>query len=318
MDKWRARSMSTNNKYPHLVFYCLNHIRALVYGLGEIIRSPLASLMTLAVIGIAMALPTGFFLLLTNFQTISHHWSGRPNITLYLSAPAPAPNLLKKLHVDPAFTEVRYISPKQGLKQFSELANLGATLTSLKENPLPPVIVLKPTAAYSSPRNLDALLNQLHKLPGVANIQMNKTWVKRLYYIVSIAKRLTYALAAIFALGVILITGNTIRLTMQNHRQEILVYRLLGASRRMIMRPLLYRGMLYGLLGGIVAWILVQGTLLLLKGPLMALTQSYGDTVTQNTPNIGVCLFVILLCSLLGLTGSWVAARKYLSDPEHI
>lgn len=305
--------MSQSAKYSPLHHYFISHIRAFLFGLGEIIRAPLASLLTLMVIGIAMALPTGFYVALNNAQTIAMHWHGDPTISLYLKQNAPTQDIANQLKNNPEIAHVVTITAKLGLQQFAKQANLDQALGTLKDNPLPDVLVITPKTAAQAPKALNQLAKSLGNLNSVDVVQLDKTWVKRLYYLISITSRLSYVLAILFAIGVVVIIGNTIRLTMQNHRQEIRVYRLLGASPRFIMRPLLYRGLLYGLLGGIIAWILVQSTFLLLQHPLQAFLHTYGNNLEHNSHSkIGLC--VIIICGLLGYLGAYMAAKKYLSD----
>jgi cell division transport system permease protein len=238
------------NKLKPLTLWLLNHCRAFVFSIGDIVRSPIASILTLAVIGIAMALPTGMLVLLRNFQIISQHWQGQPSISLYLKQNTNQQQintLIKTLTANPAIAKVDYISPNTGLKNFEQQTHFDQLVKQLKQNPLPPVIVVTPTPNHQSPEKLQTLLNFIKTMPGVDVGQLDLAWVKRLYYLISLGQRFTYTLAMLFALAVILIIGNTIRLTTQNHRQEIIVLRLIGATTSFIRRPLLYRGVLYGM-----------------------------------------------------------------------
>jgi len=67
---------------------------------------------------------------------------------------------------------------------------------------------------------------------------------------------------------VIMVVGNTIRLAIENRREEIIITKLIGGTNAFIRRPFLYEGAWYGLVGGVLATVLVEGGRLLLSGPL--------------------------------------------------
>ena len=148
---------------------------------------------------------------------------------------------------------VVYISPEEGLKQFAQTDALREAIATLDKNPLPGVMVITPID-NQTPDQLNTLFTNLKEIPLVDIGQLDLTWLRRLYDIIIIGKRLAYLLSIIFGLGVTLIIGNTIRLIMQSKRDEINVMKLVGATKSFIRRPLLYRGTLYGILGGIISW----------------------------------------------------------------
>jgi cell division transport system permease protein len=294
-------------------------VRALTYGLGELIHAPLASLMTIAVIGVAMALPMGFYLLLQNAQTLSQSWRGNPTITLYLKqnmADTEIKPVLSQLTHRTDIKQVQYISPDEGLAEFKRESQFGDILNTLSANPLPPVLVITPTAEASSPKALQHLLSTLKTMTAVDMATLDMAWVKRLYYILTLGKRITYTIAGLFGFGVILIIGNTIRLTMQAHRQEMTILKLVGATTAFIRRPLLYRGFLYGFFGGCLAWVLVSLMLWWLAAPAEHLAASYGNHFMINGLNIKTGLEIIVISALLGLLGAWAVVRHHLLAPE--
>ncbi|HLD17275.1 MAG TPA: permease-like cell division protein FtsX [Coxiellaceae bacterium] len=308
------------NKYSSLTQFSMDHVRAFLFALGEIVKKPFANMLTLSVIGTVMSLPFGFYLLLSNFQLISQHWHGRPEISLYLKSSAPQiaiDQLIESLKTQPAIKSARYISPEEGLQSFEQFTQMKHILSHLSHNPLPGVISVEPQQQLS-PQALNALAEQLKPLGIVDNVQVDSVWVKRLYYLVQIGERIFYTLTFIFSIGVVLIVGNTIRLIMQKHAQEILVMRLVGATKAFIRRPFLYRGFFYGLLGGILAWLLVSILLLWLSNPLQQLAQSYGSTLLLKGLNWETGLGILGISSVLGLMGSWVALRQHLKAPESV
>ncbi|MDF1795486.1 MAG: permease-like cell division protein FtsX [Coxiellaceae bacterium] len=307
--------MSDSPQYNRLSFWLTSHVRALFFALGELSRSPFQSLTTLLVIAIAMALPIGFYTLLGSTQKMSNHWHNQPSITLYLKkdiSDTQTQLLTKQLQANPKVQEAHYISPNQGLAQFAKVARIEDVLGSLRNNPLPAVIVITPVRSQQSPEQIAALRASLPINAWVESTQIDQLWVKRFYYLMTIAKRVCYALAIIFGLGVILITGNTIRLSLQNHYQEISLLRLIGATPSYIMRPMLYRGLLYGLLGGAIALLLVTLLYRWLANPISQFAATYADQVNLHLLSPSFAWLMIAICGVLGLVGAWVASRQFL------
>lgn len=298
-----------------------NHVRAFMAGFSELLRTPLASLMTIAVIGVAMALPSGFYLLLENFQLLSKSWSGRPTISLYLKQTSDDEEIKQfqaQLKNYPTVQSVKYISSDEGLKEFEKFSPFSHLTDILQKNPLPPVLIITPKKKTASPEILKKMLQTLQTSTLVDSAELDMAWVERLNDITLIGKRITYTVAILFCLGVALIIGNTIRLTTQTHRQEINIFKLVGATNAFIQRPFLYRGFWYGLLGGALAWILVLLTLWGLKSPAQQLAESYGNHFIFRGLTLSVGIGIIILSSVMGLMGSWIVVRRQLTTPEEL
>lgn len=311
--------MAESNQLNPLLLWFKNHSRAFVYSFGELCRTPFASLMTLLVIGIAMALPAGFYVVLQNFQTLSHEWNGSPTISLYLKKDLPQPEVdlvVNELKQNANFADIQYISPAEGLAQFAKQIQFSNVLKGIQSNPLPGVIIATPTQDNQAPAKIQALLKQLQNLAQVNQARLDLAWVKRLYYIITISERITIALAILFCIGVVLIIGNTIRLSAESYQTETAVLRLIGATNAFIRRPLIYRGFLYGFLGGSIAWGLVATVLWTLETPAQNLAATYENGFVLHGLTLPAGLAIVLICTLLGTLGASITAYKQLRKPE--
>ncbi len=308
----------TLSKWRH---WLENHLRAFLFGMGELIRAPIASLMTLLVIGIAMAFPAGLYALLDNVQQFAKQWHHDPSISLYLKShlnDSQISTLILQLQNRTDIARVEYISPQQGLAQFRQQSDLNSALELLAQNPLPGIIVVTPRIDLRATDVLPNLLSSLNRLPNVETSQLDTIWVKRLYELMTLGERITYGLMILFGIGVALIVGNTMRMATQSHRQEIIVLKLVGATKAFIRRPMLYRGALYGVLGGMIAWLLVSVLFWWLRAPAQRLAESYhGDWHLQGLNNL-TAFIIIIACALLGLIGSWLSVQHFLQAPEEI
>lgn len=297
----------------------INHLHTLVASLGRLWRTPLASLMTAAVIGIALALPAGMQVILDNAQRLSANWDGSARISVFLKQEVTEKAgraLDAQLRQRPEVAESRYISSREALEEFRTLSGFGDALRALEGNPLPAVLVIRPSLAAGTPERVERLLAELQALAETDFAQLDMQWVRRLHAIMQIVRRGVLVLGALLALAVLLVVGNTIRLDIHNRRQEIEVIKLVGGTDAFIRRPFLYGGMWYGLLGGVIAWLLVAASLWLLKSPVRGLAALYQSGYNIEMMGAGATLGLLATAALLGWLGSWLAVGRHLKAIE--
>ncbi len=299
--------------------YFSNHLRVSLASLGRLYVQPVATLMTAAVIAIALALPVGLYIALDNIGQLSSGWDGSTQISLFLHTNVKkhdAKKLMQRLEKHKSIKKVEFISKEKGLKQFSDVSGFGDALKYLDSNPLPIVLVIHPKINSNQPDKATLLVKELGKNKLVELAQLDVQWVKRLYTFLEIANRSILVISSMLAIAVLLIIGNTIRLDIQNRREEIEVSKLIGASDAFIRRPFLYTGIWYGAIGGILAWITTQISLLLMENPIHRLALLYHSDFRLSGLGISNTLLLILFSCLLGLIGSWIAVSRHLKDIE--
>jgi cell division transport system permease protein len=299
--------------------YLIHHLRVLIGSLGTLTRQPLASLMTIAVIAIALALPTGLYLVINNIGGVSEGWDDSTQISLFLHTKTTmekAEKLATKLKQHNGIKHAEVISKEQGLEQFKKHSGFGDALKFLDKNPLPIVLAIQPVVDSEKPEKIAQLLKELKENKLVELAQLDMQWVKRLYALLDIAQRGIWVVSSLLGLAVLLITGNTIRLDIQNRRAEIEVAKLIGASNAFIRRPFLYTGIWYGLSGGLLAWLLTALSLYLLEAPTQKLAVLYHSTFRLSGLSFDDTTTLIGTSCLLGLCGSWLAVGRHLSKIE--
>ncbi|MFQ5644502.1 MAG: permease-like cell division protein FtsX [Thiogranum sp.] len=295
------------------------HAQVALNSLGRLYRTPSASLLTSTVIAIALALPTGLYLLTGNLQRLSTQWDGDTNLSLFLHRSVSveqAQALQKKLAQMPEIEELQLITPEQALAEFRELSGFGEALDVLDENPLPAVIAVKPDRAHANADAAALLLEELRTLPEVELAQLDLQWVRRFSAIVDIVRRSVRVIAALLGLAVLLIIGNTIRLEIQGRRDEIEVTKLIGGTNGFIRRPFLYSGLWYGLAGAILAGVLVEIAFLQLHEPVRQLAGLYQSDFSLHTLSFTDTLGLLATGAVLGLLGAWLAVGRHLADIE--
>jgi len=293
------------------------HRRTAVESIARLLRTPVATAMTVAVIGIALLLPTGLLVAMDNLRTLSSNLGGVSQVSLYLQdslSAADAQALSAQLQAREDIQASRYISPEEGAADFVAWSGLGDVLGALAQNPLPGVIVLTPTALGSE--NAATLQQELSALPGVENVQMDLAWVERLERIVELAGRAATGLLVILALAVLFITGNTIRLAIEGRRAEIVVVKLVGGTDSDVALPFLYAGAVYGLAGALLAWLLLSIALLALQGPANALLTLYGSEFAVRGPGMASTVLLTSGGTFLGWLGALLSVQQHLMAIE--
>lgn len=285
----------------------------------RLLKTPVPSLMTWLVIGIALALPTGLFVTLGNVETLGRSWDGAAKISLFMHhaiADADARELSKQIAGRPDVAGVDFVSRAQALAEFEQLSGFGNVLQDLDNNPLPAVILVRPTETDSSAKATEQLYTELAAMPQVERAVLDLEWVQRLYSMMALARKMTLALASLLSLGVLLVIGNTIRLAIEGRRDEIVIVKLVGGTNAFVRRPFLYTGLWYGLGGGLVAWLIILFSLYWLAEPVASLAGLYQSDFRLH----GLGFFNTLLLwfggALLGLTGAWLAVSRHLGAIE--
>lgn len=310
----RRRTPATSNR---ISAYLLHHMQSLVFSLRKIYAAPATTIMTVAVIGITLSLPGGFYLFLKNIDAMSGDFRSSSQISLYLDldvSEKQARALEKQIAKSEDVESTRFISRELSLEEFRENSGFGKSIDTLSANPLPHTIIVDPGAAETFA--VRSLLKNLQAMPEVKIAKLDTEWLERLYTIIEIARRSVVIVTILFACAVLLIIGNTIRLDIQNRYQEIIVTKLVGATNAFIRRPFLYGGVWYGLLGGIISWLIVEIGYLSISGPLERLNLLYKSDMNLITFSLQDFMILITSSTLLGLAGSWIAVARHLNQIE--
>lgn len=289
--------------------------------LGRLLRTPLPTLMTVAMLGVAIALPGGLFVVTINIKALAVGWERDAALSVFLVpsvVEADAERLAARLRERRDVAEVRVIGRDEALAEFRAYSGLEDVLAGLPGNPLPVVLSIVPPPAAGDAAALEGLAAALERLPETDLVRHDADWVHRFQALVELAQRGVSILASVLGLALLLIVGNTIRLEIENRRDEIRIQELVGATNAFIRRPFVYAGLWYGLLGGLVACLLVIVGLLLIQAPVSRVASLY----QADFPLIGLSLPVLAAMlgtgTLLGYLGSWLAVTWHLraSKPE--
>jgi len=293
------------------------HTQALTRAYKRMRTQPLATALSIAVIAIAILLPLALYIVFANITNAASRLNTEPNVNVYLAlsaTDAEAKDIEKKIRALGSAASVAFIPRETALAEMKKRANLGDLLVGIDSNPLPHAFAIKPKSTDTA--SLDAMRRDLRGLAKVETVTMDFEWAKKLARFVEFAQRIVFLISAVLAAAVIFVIGNTIRLQMLTQKDEIIVARLIGATRRFVRRPFLYFGALQGFAAGVIAVIAVIGLTSEVGSEVNVLAASYGADFQLRAPTISQAAWVITGGAILGWIGAFVSVSMYWRQGE--
>lgn len=294
------------------------HASTAASSLGRLVRQPFASLMIVLVIAVTLALPAALNLAIKNFAAISGNWDDALDFSVFLDTSlsvSEAEGIARLIAQRADVADVQLITAEDALAEFKQQSGFGDALDHLAENPLPHTLVVRPGSANTS-QSMILLREELASLPETELVQVDTEWVQRFHAILEIVQRAVMIGAGLLGLAIIVVIGNTIRLEIQNRRDEIEVTKLIGASNAFVRRPFLWSGFWYGLFGSLLGLGLVWYGLYLLQPAVARLAGLYQSGLAVLTLGLQDSLAIVGIGIALGLMGSWFAAARHMRAIE--
>jgi cell division transport system permease protein len=289
------------------------HLYSFFSSLGRLAARPWAALLTLLVMALALALPLLLYLVLVNAQQLHGDMRDAGAISVFLKPHlehAAVDGVAKRLRAHDSVASVAVKTPEQGLLEFRNQSGFADALNVLRDNPLPAVLIVTPRADVT---HVAALVAQFGSEPEVDLVQYDAAWRQRLDAILGAATRAAQVLAALLALAVLLVVGNTIRLDILGRSDEIEVMQLLGASSGFVRRPFLYSGLWYGAFSAALALLVIVVVEVTLSAPLQQLATSYDHRFSVRGLDLLPALATLGVGALLGWCGAWLATWRHLA-----
>ncbi|MBR9805347.1 cell division protein, partial [bacterium] len=175
-------------------------------------RTPFASIVTCLVIGVALALPSAFYVAINNVQSAFGASDTGARLSLFLYdtvSESEGRELARELESWKQAERVDYISRQQALEEFTALSGFGEVVQSLPSNPLPAVLVLTLDDQSVNASAADGVRQRAEALPQVEQAQLDMAWLQRLQSMMALAARLGWVVGALLCVGVLLVIGNT-------------------------------------------------------------------------------------------------------------
>lgn len=294
------------------------HGKAIVWSLRRLTAAPMNTLLSLLAIGIALALPAGGQMLLSNALQIARNADGAgatPQISLFLSLDADRKTseaIGASLKNHAGVRESQFVPRGDTLQRMQADKSLAEVIAALPGNPFPDAFVVTPK--NDQPAAMEQLRDEFRLWPKVEHVQLDSDWVRRLDAMLRLGRAGVALLMGLLGIGLVAITFTTIRLQILTQRAEIEVSKLLGATDSFIRRPFYYFGALQGLAGGAIAWVIVFGATALLKQPAAELAALYNTSITLQALAAGESILLLALAGGLGWLGAALSLGKHLHN----
>jgi cell division transport system permease protein len=292
-------------------------MRTFAATLAKLVRSPLSSLLNIGGIGVALALPAGFYVGLANVQAFTRELAAEPRLSLFLALdarPGDIAEIENRLKTHAGVGSFSHVSRDQALREMKARTGLGDVVDSLDHNPLPDAFVVD--ARDTAPQALEALRDEFKRWPKVAHVQLDSAWAWRLAALLNLGRLAALLLGVLLAFALVAITFNTIRLQILTQREEIEVAKLMGATDGFVRRPFLYHGALLGLAGGLAAWAIVLTGIHQFNEGLAELSRLYGAVWRLRPLPVQDSLSLLLFSSALGWFGAWLSVGRHLAEND--
>ncbi len=298
--------------------YLAHHQITAAESLERLLLTPLQSLLTWLVVAIALALPASLFVAMDNMAQLGQGWQSQSQLSVFLH-PRARVQAIETLRADILaqvdIESVEWISAERALEEFQQHSGLGDVLQSLDSNPLPPLLLVQPHI-HVGPERLAVLQQELSAEAIVEQVSIDMQWLQRLYQLLELGQCLVLALAGLLGAGVLLVIGNTIRLAIENRRDEIVIVKLVGGTDAFVRRPFLYTGIWYGLGGGLLALVLLGLALWWLSAPVAQLADLYQSDFRLQSLSLSASVLLVVGAGLLGWLGAWLAVGRHLGAIE--
>ena len=294
--------------------YFTLHLEAAKNAVRQLFKQPLATLLILVMLAIAMSLPLALYLGVQSSQAVLGKLNESPQITLYMEQNADEADsavVKELLAADKRIEKSEFIGKAQGLSELQTSMGEQDIVSMLDSNPLPDAFVVSPKPG-STPSEMQALRQDLAKLPMVESAQLDTEWMQTLYQIDDFVQKVLAFLSVTLSVAFVLVAHNTIRLQILSRKEEIEITKLLGAPSSFIRRPFLYQAVWQGLLAAglslaLCAW-LIHAT-----QPLVAqIFRPYGLNIEWRFFHTWEWLSVCGIVAALGIAGAWLATRQHL------
>ena len=299
-----------NNPFGVQVVYVLRSV------LQELLQRKFATALTVLVIAVSLTIPTVSYLLWKNIHQATTQFSPESELTLYLHknlSDEDANLVVEKIRQQEGVASLNYISRQESLKEFRTWSGFGEELDILDDNPLPAVVMIKPSAEFQASQKRDELRTNLNKIKGVQEVRMDNDWLEKLTALSWLVAHVALFCAILMAIAVFLVIGNSIRADVYSSQARIEVMKLLGATDQFILRPFVYTGIIYALLGGLLACLLSALLIGYFSSAVKYVTDIFAVQFELNGLGFGEFLFLLVCCVIMGYIGAWLSATRYIA-----
>ncbi|MFP1873169.1 permease-like cell division protein FtsX [Lonsdalea quercina] len=283
--------------------------------LRDMLRQPLATLLTIMVIAISLTLPSICYLVWKNVSQAATQWYPTPQLTIYLDKALDdkaAEGVIATIQSTDGVDKVNYLSRNEAMGEFRNWSGFGGALDMLEENPLPAVAIVTPKMTFQSAETMTSLRDRISSIEGVDEVRMDDSWYSRLVAMTGLVGQIAFTIGVLMIVAVFLVIGNSIRLSIFSRRDTINVMKLIGATDGFILRPFLNGGAMLGLCGAVLSLILSQALVWKLSAATAQVAAVFGTTFAVKGMGWDEGLLLLLVAAMIGWLAAWLATVQHL------
>lgn len=283
--------------------------------LSDLLRQPLASLLTVTVIAISLTLPSLCYLVWKNVDQAAARWYPSPQITVYLSKTLDddaAEQVVQQLKKMQGVKTVNYLTREEALNEFRNWSGFGGAMDMLEQNPLPAVAIVNPELSFQQSQPLNTLRQRVAAVQGVDDVKMDDSWFARLSALTGLVGQIAFTVGLLMIIAVFLVIGNSIRLTIFARRDTINVQKLIGATDGFILRPFLYGGAILGFSGALLSLVLSGFLVFRLESVVSHVAGVFSTSFDLKGLSWDEALLLLLISSIVGWCAALLATLQHL------
>ncbi|MEI6669675.1 MAG: ABC transporter permease [Acidobacteriota bacterium] len=292
----------------HALRYCLTEAtRSLWRQRG----SAALSIVTIA----AAAMVVGGFLLATfNLERLVARWSASAEVSIYLRDDITQQQRveLNRLLLESAVVASReFVSKSDALVRFTrDFPDVSAGLDGAADNPLPASIDLRLKPQGAAAGAVEALVERVQPMPGVADVRFDRRWLARLTSMIQAVRWIGWVLGGVLVLAAVITVATVVRLALHARREEIAIMQLVGAPIGLLRGPLVTEGVLHGGGGAVVALGALYVAFVVVRSQIeQALPAAVEHDLIAFLP-IGITGAILVGGMAVGCLGGWLASRE--------
>ncbi len=291
--------------------YFTSHYNMFLKALQRSHASMLSTLMMFLVIGITFILPSISFLVVQNLKSISETIQHESQISVFLKKEISVDvknKIEKELKSRSEINSFHFVKKEEAWPKLQKSMGFNDSNNGLSENPLPDAFFISPNTI--NPNQVADLKSFLDKLDGVDQVVVDTGWVKKLNSILHLANKAILLASILLTSMLVVVIGNTIRLQMTSHHEEIELSKLIGATNQFLRRPFLYSGFIYGLGGGLTAAIALKLIVIFLNQTIVEVEALYGAQFVIIDLSLLQYLSIIGSSILIAITASFISINQ--------
>ncbi|MDP9846386.1 permease-like cell division protein FtsX [Streptosporangium lutulentum] len=207
----------------------------------------------------------------------------------------------------PEVQQVTFENAAEAYKNFrTQNANNTVLLSAIQVDDMPESFRVK----LKDPETYGAVIERLSGAPGVSNVINQKELLEKFFGLLEKLRWAALVVAIILVFAATLQIGNTVRLSAYNRRRETGIMRLVGASNLYIQLPFVMEGVISGLIGGVVAAMLLIVSKVFLFDAVQVALNNNSELAWETVASVIslTMVFGVLICVL----ASFVTLRRYL------